>query len=174
MMFDPEPEPLSEIGQEKPEYRTEGTRSEDMQRRLSPEHSHSGQQPEKSEKMVAVNMRETEYIHFQKRQSHPAHLHLRTLTAVYQKQAPTYIKYLSARISVNSGQGRSRAQYIQSEVHPLLTFLKLVLEGCKSIYIPESRLLDVGIDLLDRLLGAVGLGYRLAGLHLLRTVCLHM
>lgn len=100
-------------------------------------------------------MGETDDIHFKERKPEAAHLHLGSFPAVNQKQAPTYIKYLSAGISVDRGQGRSRAQYIQSEIHPLLTFLELVLEGGKGIDISESGLLYVGVDLLDSLLGIV-------------------
>ena len=53
---------------------------------------------------------------------------------------------MSARISAGSGQGRSRAQYIQREIHQqdrLFTFLKLVFESRELREVSESGLLKV-------------------------------
>ena len=68
--------------------------------------------------------------------------------------------------------GRSRAQHRQSEVHKLLTFLEFLLKGGKSIDVSKSGLLQVGVDLLDSLLGVVSLSGDLG--HLSLAVSPHM
>ena len=80
-----------------------------------------------------------------------------------------YGKYLSALIPSGAGLGRSRAQHRQCEIHGLFTFLELVLEGSELADVTEGGLLQVGVDLLDRLLGVVSLNGHLLGLGL--SVC---
>ena len=90
--------------------------------------------------MVAMNMAETYVLDLQKRDPGATETDLRTFTAVNHKQAPTYIKYLGAWISFCSGQGRSRAQYIKSEIHKLLA-LELALKSCECVEVTKSSLL---------------------------------
>ena len=78
---------------------------------------YGGKQSEEAVNMVSVDVRYEYCIQSLERQMHTAHLPLGTLAAVNQKQAPTYIKYLSAWIPSCRGLGRSRAQYIQLKVH---------------------------------------------------------
>ncbi len=80
-----------------------------------------------------------------------------------------YGKYLSALIPSGAGLGRSRAQHRQCEIHKLFTFLELVLEGSELADVTEGGLLQVGVDLLERLLGVVSLNGHLLGLGL--SVC---
>ena len=80
-----------------------------------------------------------------------------------------YGKYLSALIPSGAGLGRSRTQHRQSKIHGLFTFLELVLEGSEFADVTEGGLLQVGVDLLDRLLGVVSLNGHLLGLGL--SVC---
>ena len=77
-----------------------------------------------------------------------------------------YGKYLSALIPSGAGLGRSRAQHRQCEIHKLFTFLELVLEGSELTDVTEGGLLQVGVDLLDRLLCVVSLYGYLLGLSL--------
>lgn len=124
--------------------------------------------------MVTMDMRNENGIQLVKRQMHTAHLPLCPLSAVNQKQAPTYVKYLSARIPTCRGLGGRRTQYIQLKLHSfgLFTFLEFEFESCKSVNVTESSLLYVGIDFLHSLLGYVSLGSSLFSLCL--SVSLHM
>ena len=91
---------------------------------------------------------------------------LHAFSAIYQERAPMYVKYLSALISCGGGLGRGRAQYRQSEIHVLFTFLELVLEGCELADVTEGGLLKIRVDLLDSPLGGVSLSCYLLGLSL--------
>ena len=66
---------------------------------------------------------------------------------------------LGAWIPIRNGHGRSRAHYRECEVHrELLAFLELLLQSGQRVDVAERSLLDIGVDLLDSLLGALGLG----------------
>ena len=107
--------------------------------------------------MVAMDVGNEDRINLHRRDMTLLEACLRPFPAVDQERAPTYQKYLGALMSSGGWLGRSRAQNRQSEVHALLTFLKLVLEGSELADVTKSGLLKVGVDLLDSLLGVVGL-----------------
>ena len=69
--------------------------------------------------MVAVDMGDEDSVKFGKRYPALYHLPLDGFTAVYQKQAPMYFKYVSALKSIVNGHCRSSAHYLQSKIiHP--------------------------------------------------------
>ena len=148
---------FSEPGHEEVKCRSEGFRSINVQLRRAAEHGHSGKQAENAENMIAMDMGQTDVFDLQEGDPCPAQTHLDTFSTVNHKQAPMYIQYLGARISFSRGQGRSRAQDFQSEIHRILLTLELALESCKCIEVTESSLLDVRVDLLHSLLSAVSL-----------------
>ena len=91
--------------------------------------------------MVSVDVAKTDVLDLQERDAGLSHLDLSTFATVNHKQAPTYIQYLGAWISFCSGQGRSRAQYIKSEIHYELLVLELALESCECVDVTKSSLL---------------------------------
>ena len=107
--------------------------------------------------MVAMDVGNEDRVNLHRRHMTLLEACLRPFPAVDQERAPTYRKYLGALMSSGGWLGRSRAQNRQSEVHALLTFLKLVLEGSELADVTKSGLLKVGVDLLDSLLGVVSL-----------------
>ena len=117
--------------------------------------------------MVSMDVGDEDRLDLHRRDTALLEPGLDILTAVNQERAPTHCKYLGALMSSGGWLGRSRAQNRQSEIHPLLSFLELLLKGGKSIDVTESGLLKVGVDLLDSLLGVVSLGSHLGDLDII-------
>ena len=107
--------------------------------------------------MVAMDVGNEDRVNLHRRHMTLLEACLHPFPAVDQERAPTYQKYLGALMSSGGWLGRSRAQNRQSEVHALLTFLELILEGSELADVTEGGLLEVRVDLLDSLLGVVGL-----------------
>ena len=110
---------LAIIGEEEFQKRTKIRRTVNDDRCGSRRESQCGKKREETENMVAVDMGDEDGVKFGK--GHPAlyHLPLDGFTAVYQKQAPMYFKYVSALKSIVNGHCRSSAHYLQSKIiHP--------------------------------------------------------
>ena len=90
-MVDLEFHSFAEGAHEEVQHRTEGHRSIDIELRRTTEHAHGGEQAEKAEQMVSMDMGNAYMLDLKEGKSGLPHAHLRTLTTVYHKQAPMYI-----------------------------------------------------------------------------------
>ena len=101
---------VSVIAQEEFENGAEVDRCKDIQRRLASLHPQGGQQAEKAENVVSVDVGNEEGIQLHHRDSFLHHPVLDAFAAVYKEQAPVHLQCLGALVPAPYGHGRSRAQ----------------------------------------------------------------